>query len=539
MPARKLIVIGLLGSQLDRGAPGAQRWESWRPTVSICQHEELLVHRLEILHDPKSLLLAEATSADIQSVSPETTVRRHAVEFRDPWDFEEVYGVLADFARKYPFDPAREEYLIHITTGTHVAQICLFLLTESRRLPGKLIQTAPPTERERRSPGRYTIIDLDLSRYDRLATRFAEERQEAHAFLKSGIATRNATFNKMIAEIEHVAVAARDPILLLGPTGAGKSSLARRIFELKTQRHQLSGAFVEVNCATLRGEMAASTLFGHVRGAFTGAQRDRPGLLRAADGGLLFLDEIGELGTDEQAMLLRALEEKSFLPVGSDEEVRSDFLLIAGTNRDLQERVVTGGFREDLLARINLWTFRLPGLANRIEDIEPNLDHELEAASRKLGRRITMARDVREAFMAFARAPAALWTANFRDLNAAVTRMATLAKAGRIGMDVLEGEIGRLKAAWHRPPAADSDEAVLSRVMGTENASKLDLFDKAQLACVLRECQRASTMSEAGRALFAVSRNTRKVTNDADRLGKYLARFGLDWESARGGSSRP
>src|SRR3954453_23857930 len=108
-----------------------------------------------------------------------------------------------------------------------------------------------------------------------------------------------------------------------------------------------------------------SALFGHVRGAFTGAMQDRAGLLRAADGGVLFLDEIGELGLDEQSMLLRAVEEKRFLPLGSDREVSSQFQLISGTNRDLASAVRERRFREDLLARINLWPFRLPGLADR------------------------------------------------------------------------------------------------------------------------------------------------------------------------------
>src|SRR4029077_17672785 len=137
-------------------------------------------------------------------------------------------------------------------------------------------------------------------------------------------------------------------LLLMGPTGAGKSQLARRIYELKKSRRQLagsggSGPFVEINCATIRGDAAMSALFGHTKGAFTGAVSARPGLLRAADGGVLLLDEIGELGLDEQAMLLRALEEKGFLPVGSDVEVRSDFQLLAGTNRELMGEVRTGG----------------------------------------------------------------------------------------------------------------------------------------------------------------------------------------------------
>jgi transcriptional regulatory protein RtcR len=529
MRGRKIVIISLLGTQLDRGV-GPRRWETWRPTVSLCQHEELLVHRMELLHDRKSTALAETVGEDIESVSPETRFCRHAVEFRDPWDFEEVYGVLADFVRNYQFDTAREEYLVHITTGTHVAQICLFLLTESRHLPACLVQTSPPDDRERGSPGRYAVIDLDLSRYDRIAARFADEQREARSFLKSGIATRNASFNRMIDEIEQVAVVSRDPMLLMGPTGAGKSSLARRVFELKKQRHQLSGGFVEVNCATLRGDTAASTLFGHVRGSFTGAQRDRPGLLRTADNGLLFLDEIGELGCDEQAMLLRALEERRFLPVGADQEVESDFQLMAGTNRDLSSDVRSGKFREDLLARINLWTFQLPGLADRTEDIEPNLDHELSVATKRLGRRISMAKDVRAAFLKFARSPEAKWSANFRDLNAAVVRMSTLAPGGRITKEVLQAEVGRLRAAWLGAPTTDPDELLLQEVLGTESAASLDLFDQAQLAVVIRACRECHTLSDAGRRLFGVTRTKRKVTNDADRLRKYLVRFGLTWE---------
>ena len=109
-------------------------------------------------------------------------------------------------------------------------------------------------------------------------------------------------------------------------------------------------------CATLRGNTAMSTLFGHKKGSYTGATTDRPGLLRTADKGVLFLDEVGELGLDEQAMLLRAIEEKIFYPLGSDTPVKSRFQLICGTNRDLAKEVAEGRFRADLLARINCWT---------------------------------------------------------------------------------------------------------------------------------------------------------------------------------------
>ena len=453
-------------------------------------------------------------------------MRLHAIALADPWDFDEVFSQLHEFARQYPFRTDDEDYLIHITTGTHVQQICLFLLAESRHIPGRLLQASPPP-RQQQGIGKYRIIDLDLSKYDALATRFSQERQEGLTFLKSGIDTRNRAFNTLVERIERVAIAGKDPLLITGPTGAGKSRLASKIYELKRRREQLRGAFVEVNCATLRGDQAMAALFGHVKGAFTGALSARPGLLKTADEGMLFLDEIGELGRDEQALLLHAIEEKRYLPVGADAEVASNFQLIAGTNRDLHAAVERGDFREDLLARINLWTFRLPGLAERREDIAPNLDFELERITAATGRKVTMNKEARERFLAFAESPAAKWTANFRDLNAAVTRMATLAAGGRIAVDQTEEEIVRLQAAWgDRPEGRDN---VLKQILSDEQLAGLDLFDREQLETVARICGESKSLSEAGRTLFSVSRQEKKQANDADRLRKYLARFGLEW----------
>ncbi|MEZ2298092.1 RNA repair transcriptional activator RtcR [Variovorax sp. RCC_210] len=527
---KPIVVIGFLGTQLDAGQ-GAGRWNKWRPTVSLAQHEDMVVSRMELLYTLRHKALAEVVKADIVSLSPETVVNLVPMDLADPWDFGEVYTRLYDWARAYPFDTEREQYWTHITTGTHVAQICMFLLSESRVVPGVLAQTSPPRRQVEGEAGKCTLIDLDLSRYDVIARRFDAEQRDAVAFLKSGIATRNARFNALIDEIERVAVRSRAPILLVGPTGAGKSFLARRMFELKQSRHQMSGPFVEVNCATLRGDGAASTLFGHKKGSFTGAASDRPGLLRTANQGALFLDEIGELGPDEQAMLLKAIEEKRFFPVGADKEVESDFQLIAGTNRDLRKDVAEGRFREDLFARINLWTYDLPGLAQRPEDIEPNIDHLLALHATESHRVVRFNAEARAAYLRFAQSGEALWSGNFRDLSASVTRLATLADGGRIPVALVEAEIARLRWLWKRegPAAAHSGDIDLDALLGDERSAALDLFDRLQLEAVVRVCRQSRSLSDAGRQLFQASREQRSVVNDADRLRKYLAKHGLDW----------
>jgi transcriptional regulatory protein RtcR len=525
------VVIGLLGTNMDRG--GKQRWDRWRPSVDLCRHEDFLIDRFELLHEGHQWLVDQVVP-DMVQVSPETQVRCHPIAWPDPWDFEAVYAALLDFARAYPFAPDDEDYLVHITTGTHVAQICLFLLTESREFPARLLQTSPPGKGQRQNqPGSIQIIDLDLSKYDRLASRFAERTSRDLSFLKAGIATRNSRFNALIERIERVVLASRAPILLAGPTGAGKTRLARRIYELRREHRQVEGAFIEVNCATLRGDVAMSALFGHHKGAFTGAITSRAGLLVAADRGVLFLDEIGELGLDEQAMLLRAIEDHRFMPLGSEREVHSDFQLIAGTNRELREQVAAGRFREDLLARIDLWTFELPALRERPEDIEPNLDYELERWAANAGGRVTFNREARERFLEFARSAGARWPGNFRDFAAAIERMATLAAGGRIDRPLVDEEIARLTRQWS-PRSPDAGQRLLERYFEPEELAELDRFDRSQLIDVLEVCRASDNLAAAGRELFAASRARRASTNDSDRLRKYLSRFGLTFAKIKG-----
>ncbi len=175
----------------------------------------------------------------------------------------------------------------------------------------------------------------------------------------------------------------------------------------------------------------------------------------------------------------------------------------------------------------------MPGLRERTEDIEPNLDYELDQFAGVTGTHVTFNKEARERFLAFAVSGQAAWSGNFRDLNGAVVRMATLAPGGRVTAEVVEQEIARLRAAWSQ---ADSDLGDLLHSLLGERADQLDLFDRVQLLEVIRVCGRARSLSDAGRTLFAVSRQGKQNPNDADRLRKYLVRFGLDFGAIAGAS---
>jgi transcriptional regulatory protein RtcR len=535
MKEKRRVVFGFVGPTHDDKGKGAKRWKEWRPSIELCRRYQPAIDRFELLHQPKHKALAELIASDVPAVSPQTNVKLTQIELPDPWKFDVVYAALFDFAKAYKFNNDAEEYLVHITLGTHVMQICLFLLTEARFLPARLVQTPRPDEGQEKPP---QVIDLNLSIYDLIAKRFVREFRDDVSYLKDGIATRNKEYDTQIKKIGHVALRSSYPILLTGPTGAGKSALALRIHNLKNNKGRVSSAFIHVNCATLRGDTAMSALFGHKKGAFTGAIAEYDGYLKRADKGTLFLDEIGELEAEAQAMLLHAVEEKKFWPVGGKKVESSDFHLIAGTNCDLAEQVREGRFRKDLFARIKIWSFKLPALKDRREDIEPNLDRELEKFVESTHTHVTINAEARDKFLDFALSPRAEWPGNFRDLNAAVIRMATMAKGGRITVDEAAEEIERLGEEWAQTDRSDCHPLV-ELVLGTVRAAEFDHFDKVQLEQVLKVCRDSATRSDAGRRLYDVSRKRKKVPNDADRLNKYLDTFGLDWHQVKQALLRP
>jgi len=211
--------------------------------------------------------------------------------------------------------------------------------------------------------------------------------------------------------------------------------------------------------------------------------------------------------------------------------VRSDFQLITGTNRNLRHECQAGRFRQDLLARIKFWEFAIPGLRERPEDIDPNIDYELQQHSKKLGKPVSFSSEARQEFVRFAVSNEAIWTANFRDLNNSLARMITLSEGNRINRENVQTEMARLRKEWSTEKQfAAHEERLCQQLLTTEQLTETDLFDRLQLEKVLEICRRCDSMAEAGRLLFSNSAQKKRSTNDSDRLRKYLQRFGISWK---------
>ena len=201
------------------------------------------------------------------------------------------------------------------------------------------------------------------------------------------------------------------PVLIIGETGTGKEQLAQEVHRVSKR----TGDFVAVNCATLGEQLIESQLFGHVKGAFTGATSDQPGLFRAAEGGTLFLDEIGEMPLELQPKLLRAIQEREIRPVGSTRTERVDARVVAATHQNLAQKARSGAFRQDLYARLALWELHVPPVRERRADVLAWLGylHELWAKERRVARapRLSFHAEAAEALVA------ADWPENLRGLN--------------------------------------------------------------------------------------------------------------------------
>ncbi|RMG04480.1 MAG: AAA family ATPase [Nitrospirae bacterium] len=339
------------------------------------------------------------------------------LELKSPADHEEVYkktrGLFS--AHKGVFD--KYDLFINLTSGTPQMHIALFLLAASGEIKATMLYQPDPVH----SPAIKEINPWQTDMPEilpRLPSGSPEPTVEStdlkEIIIELGIVGGSKSIKEALRKAARYANTDL-PVLILGPSGTGKELFANLIHKLSKRR---DGRFIPFNCAALTETIAESELFGYKKGAFTGAVTDRDGLFRQADGGTLFLDEVGELSPLVQAKLLRVLETGAFTPVGGNREERVDVRLIAATNRDLDEMVNEGRFREDLYYRLNVLQIQLPPLRDRREDIPELARHILTRFCKESGVEKEFTEEALRALMRYH------WPGNVRQLRTVVWRLA-------------------------------------------------------------------------------------------------------------------
>ncbi len=346
-----------------------------------------------------------------------------------------------------------------------------------------------------------------------------EEIRSEHNFRE--IVGTSAALREVLENAERVAPL-DSTVLISGETGTGKELIARAIHDLSSRKNR---PLVKLNCSAISAGLVESELFGHMRGAFTGAVERHMGRFELADGGTLFLDEVSELPLETQVKLLRVLQEGEFEPVGSNKSVRVNVRIIAATNRDLEEWVAAGRFRSDLFYRLNVFPLQLPPLRNRRSDIPQLVSFFLQRFANKFGRKIEAAeKETMELLMDYS------WPGNIRELQNIIERAVVLAAGPVLSVDAAflprspaPGDIRRL--SWAAPPKPDF--RIAADIGGTAEASfpSLEQKERDHIAAALDRTAGIIDGPKGAARILNLHPNT--LRSKMSRLGIKRRRHGI------------
>jgi len=325
-----------------------------------------------------------------------------------------------------------------------------------------------------------------------------------------GLVGNSAGIREVTRMIEAVAYSAAT-VLVTGESGTGKELVARA---LHTRSPRKAQPFVALNCGALTETLLESELFGHVKGAFTGAQRDQKGLFDAADGGTIFLDEIGDIPLSTQVRLLRVLQEGEIKRVGAADSVRVDVRVIAATHRDLPKLVKGGKFREDLFYRLNVINFPLPALRERVDDVPLLAHHFLRRYADRLGKKVrTLSPDAIELLCGYR------WPGNVRELENAIERAVVLCRGEAVtAADLPPAVTGRTAPLVREAPANGDEGAWLAQSYANAKEQALRRFEKGYVDALMKACDNniSAAARKAGMDRSNFKRVLRKYRSDVE-----------------------
>jgi transcriptional regulatory protein RtcR len=538
----------ILGHYRDRidDRTGGDRFAEFRPAVAFATQTTTPLRRLYICHRRNDASLFESVRADIESIhSTESAevdidIRSVLVDFQNPWDFSDCFSKLGDALRGIQATGDRD-ILVCLNSGTHTMQFALYLLVEKAVITDlHLVQLRPGSSRlgaRERNTKRAEVIPIDWewTKAGSVIAEFERERDESRIALEP-LQSRNEKTKALVLDAVSIGAFTSEPLMLYGETGTGKTILARKIHQEWVKRQPpstLERPLREMNCAHFSGDVAYGWLFGYKKGSFTGAAQDTPGLLKSADGGTLFLDEVSELDERAQAMLLKALEEGVFYPLGeTDDPTSSAFRLICATNlSSSSDSEVKVRIRLDLLARIGQWSFTLPSLRERREDIEGLIVYELnrwnsESIAAEARSAVRFQEEARIEYSAYASSDQAHWPGNFRDLISSVRRMATRASLrsnggpGVVDGIVVEGEIAHLRRSQAQIGKQTGGEDILDAIRHYRDAyePQLSIRDAAEKICL--DNALLLTGSKADAARLVIERPGTTLSNPSARFSQ-------------------